>query len=384
MGEVIGLCWGAPPRFIDSVRRLFIGLVFGLAVGLGQFTDSSALQASECQGLLYEVSQIGKQEFEKKDRSLKHIITNSLVWLVGVDAARAALGFPSFDSTFLSNTVIDVTATAAAHQVSMGHLPGKLKKYIEGRENYKRRTWLNTSMAMAITLAFWAVGASHNGAPVGDAMAWLQGDVIPHSATAMVFALTWGIYKIHPYSKSFMFRTLPLRRDHKKFESLQQDYPQEMAEVQKQVDQRASELGLHKQGQENLAMVLLELARSNIKYEERLSSELIEDNRDIRKIIRKIEQTEDRSKKRKLRKKLISKLLKHYDSNEVDRAEIRKALDLGKPFDLEQSVELHRSLGQHEFQQWKALGLTAFIDQAMWVGLAGGVIFRAITEHAMH
>lgn len=179
-----------------------------------------------------------------------------------------------------------------------------------------------------------------------------------------------------------MFDELPKRRDQAFWKELHGDFPEEMSAVDRALLERIEEFGENSESWTKLAVNLLENARAMIPIENTIAESSLAQNRAIKKLLDKINQTSKEENIPKYRKRLIKQMLKIYDHGEYTE-EIEGILDLGAPFNLQNSIEMHRQLAKHEAKQWRRLNITAFIDQAVWVGISGGIIFRAITAWAV-
>lgn len=342
----------------------------------------SSLEAnSNCISLLSGIREAKPIDWEHKDRSLLAVAANSVIWLSGVESIRLLSNASAFGTAFIANTSIDVILTALSHQISLGNVPASFKKLLEGKQNYKRRALINTSMAMSVLLPIWAISAAASGAEIQSFEAWAQAEVIHPAGPALALGMLYSAYRIAPYIKKFFFQDIPLRADQKEWNELQTQFPEQMSQLEHIARDRARELNLETEIFEKLVMSLVEVVRLRIPYEERLSEELLA-NRSISNIADKISKSESELEKSRLRKKLIQKLIKLYDSG-LHQNSVNETLSLGEPFDSHSSLALHRYLNKRSWKKTLRLAVTAFIDQSFWVGFLGGVVLRGITGFAL-
>jgi len=358
-------------------------LVFFVFVFSGILSfSSSSFANSTCQSLLAGILESKPVDWEHRDRSLSAVAMNSVIWLSGSEAAQSLLGsHQAFGSAFIANTSIDVVLTMLSHQISLGRVPAKFKALFDGKQNYKRRALLNTTMAMSILLPIWTITAAATGAPVESFEAWMNGEVIKPLGAFGALALLYSAYRVAPYLKSYFFQHVPQRRDHKRWLQLWETFPDEMNVLETAAKTRADSFELSQAEFENLVLSMMEVVRLRIPYEERLSESLRSHGK-LKKSIQAISSETRDLKKASLRLGLTKSLLQLHDKG-LHQEDIQIALNLGEPFDALKSLELHRQLNERQKRKRMRLAMTGFIDQSIWVGFMGGVVLRALTGYSL-
>jgi hypothetical protein len=355
---------------------------FWSLVGANFFVSSNVFAGSACKTLLTGILESKAVDWEHRDRSLSAVALNSVIWLSGAEAAQSFFGsHQSFGSAFAANTSIDIVLTMMSHQISLGRVPAKFKSLFEGKQNYKRRALLNTTMAMSVLLPIWAITAAATGAPVTDLEGWLNGEVIKPLGVLGALGLLYSAYRIAPHIKSYFFQHIPQRRDHQRWLQLWEKFPDEMRVIESAAKNRADNFELSQAEFENLVLSMMEVVRLRIPFEEKISAPLANVNR-VKKSISAIE-AEDREPQKASLRLALTKSLLHLHDKGLHRSAVESVLSLGEPFDHSSSLELHRELNQRHQRKQLRLAVTGFVDQSIWVGFMGGVALRALTGYSL-
>ncbi len=369
-----------------------------LVLSLILFFASPSVSAAEqphCQGLLEQAAAADGDQHWAQGRnvfseSLPSLVVSNVLWLSAVEALRQ-FGFSEhaeITATFLRTVPIDTGLTALSHAIALGHLPW-LKRFLsaEGanpRLEFWARAGANGILGTAFISASWA----------------LSGIDLTPEHVAGAFGLCAGVYPVLQATKTYLFKIFPFARDSQWEQRLQCQVPSEAQALKERASVRARELGLSEVQASALYLNAIEALITSRPVEDALAASGWEarDRRIARisarvrwlELQRTLAPTPEAAlvKARNImrqRRLLINRVLELEARAEGDhRQSLRAALDLGAPFSNESSVEFQRVFRDRYSQYRSRLTIASFLDQAIAVGVAGGVFLYSTTYWATH
>lgn len=301
-------------------------------------TNSLNAKASICGSAMTKMAEANSEDWGKVPPSLKPLIAANLAMLIGVESVRGLAGWEhAFSSQFLVNTPIDMIITSFAHLIATGRAPKSLQDLTSGRRGYVARAATNTVINTAVILAMWHLAAFKLNASI----------TVNESLSAL--GLCTGFYFGIQFVKNKLFIELPRILDKRLLEKMKADIGPELTSLVQTARERSAVIEID-QNQVDLLFVsaLDQLIVGNKKKE-------------IWKILDEIEKT----------------------SNPELRQNLLQKIDLGPPFSLEQSLEIHRTLKKRYWRNKVLVRAGAVADQTIGVVLAGGILLRGLTQTAL-
>lgn len=283
---------------------------------------------------------------------------------------------PIFTESFWVTLPTDIMLTLISHALSLKEIPA-LQKFLDGkflgsRFEYFSRTLANTLVNSSVIVATWsAFGININKGTVGAAV-----------------ALCAAVYSVLQITKPFLFKTVPQKIGKSQFQEFQNLFP-EASEVWTQVAKES--LPLEEPRLEMHFVYALENIVLNILIEGRLKPQLVDPVLYQKAFSQKEKFLNDPSKKnyealRKLRLDIIKNLLGSLEKKEISvgvKEDIVQALKLDSELTPENSIRIHRYLIKTRRKRQAWFYTASFIDQAISVGIAGGIFLYSTTHWAL-
>jgi hypothetical protein len=332
-----------------------------------------------------------KSDWSPQDRvfsdTLGATILNGVTWLTAVQVAKSFLvreqGQPIFTEAYMLTVPIDILLTVVSHYISLGKVPG-LKKlldgnFIKGKLEYWYRTAVNTLISSSVIVASW-----------GAAGIDINSSTIVAAAT-----LSAGVYATLQVTKPYLFQTLPSRAGRRDTESLRASEPKLTEAYYQQALEQAVRLGVDPKQIEASFVYALDSLVLRTNYESRITHFALINHARISDILVKIEavkqqlQIETNQKLvlkltltlKNLRRKLVHNLLEIHSLG-AWQLEIQNILKIDQELGVYGSLKLHQHLDRSSKQRQKNLYLASLADQAIAVGIAGGVLLYSTTHWA--
>lgn len=331
-----------------------------------------------------------KRDWSPQDRvfsdTLGATIFTGVAWLTAVQVAKSFLiresGQPIFTHTYMLTVPIDVLLTVVSHFVSLGKVPGLQKimrgDFVKGKLEYWYRTAVNTVMSSSVIVASWAAA----------------GIDINSSTILAASTLSAGVYATLQVTKPFLFKTLPERKGIRANERFKENEPEISELLYKAALEQTDRLGVDIKTIETNFIYALDSLVLRTSYETRIPTDLLAHGR-ISKLIEQIAQVKEQLKLetevkqshrlaislKSLRRKLVHQLLDIY-SKGAWQNEIVRILKIDRELGVEGSIKLHRILDEISAERQTALYVASIADQALAVGIAGGVFLYSTTHWA--
>lgn len=301
--------------------------------------------------------------------SFQSTVVSGLTWLTLVQLIKHQFisdkNQPIFTDAFWVTVPTDIMITIASHALSLKELP-MLQKFMNGqflgaKFEYFARTLSNTLFNSSVIVATWAVaGIDIHAGTIGAAL-----------------GLCAAVYSVLQITKPFLFKSVPAKMGNKDFQNLKEKFPQ----VTQNWMAAAEELPLDSRSIENHFVYALDAVIYEIPFETR--TDLFPEIRD--QILKALKNGKTAQAKT-LRRNLVSQLIQKYDALKATQEQstvIEDILRLDSSITGVQSLEILRFLKQTHKQRQKWLYTASFLDQAIAVGIAGGVFLYSTTHWAM-
>ncbi len=312
--------------------------------------------------------------------SLESTIVSGLTWLTLVQVIKHQFvsnkNQPIFTESFWITLPTDIVLTLISHFLSLKDMP-TVRKFLNGeflgpKFEYFSRTFANTVVNSSVIVATWsAFGIDINSGTVGAAI-----------------SLCAAVYSVLQITKPFLFKTVPSHIGKKQYQEFQKIFP-EYAELWSQ--SAATALKLDPTSVENHFIYALEQIILSTPIENKIISVRLRALKSYRQIERfngkhsKMLSQSKFEKLKKLRRNLIRELIRVYEDpfiHEGILTEVRVALNLDSTVNSYQSLEIHRFLNKSHKSRQTWLYTASFLDQAIAVGIAGGVFLYSTTHWA--
>lgn len=330
-----------------------------------------------------KASQVDKDWAPQKNvfaDSIESTIVSGLTWLTLVQVIKhqfvANKNQPIFTESFWITLPTDIMLTLISHFLSLKEVP-MVRKFLNGeflspRFEYFSRTLANTLVNSSVIVATWSMfGIDINSGTVGAAV-----------------TLCAAVYSVLQITKPFLFKTVPSYLGQKHSQEFQKIFPEYASEWK---DVAKDFLSLDPVSVENHFVYALDQILLGYPIENKIKSNqlrYLKSYKDIQiyKIKNENQFSQAKLKKLKnLRRNLIDDLIREYDNplNEIGLlVEIAGALRIDSTVSVIQSIEIHRFLNKTYKSRQAWLYTASFLDQAIAVGIAGGVFLYSTTHWA--
>ena len=312
--------------------------------------------------------------------SLPSTIVSSAMWLSFVQLIRFASSGESasyFSDAFLLTLPIDVALTLISHAISVGNIP-YLKAATEGKlfgPNYEFATRVasNVLVASSVIVSGWAIA----------------GIDLSSEKVLAAFALCAAVYPSLQYTKNFLFKKVPERKNTLDFKRLKSEAPLLTSNLQTSLQARAKELDISSKDFEASFTNVLDAVVFSEAWELRIkNSELLNNKKiyakylDIQKIKKAFYSINSESAAQKLllklqsaRRALVEQVLVSSSSLSLaQQMHYKNFIHFDKSTSLDENIILLERLVKIHKEKRFMIFSSSIIDQALAVGIAGGIL----------
>lgn len=353
-----------------------------------QFAQASSNQLS-CKHSFKHSEKLEQADWHKPanvfSNSLGSTITNGVLWLTAVQAIKY-MAFKEQGAEFLTNAFmvtvpLDIGLTLVSHWISLGKFPA-LKNFTEGKTfgpkyEFWSRVAANVSISTLGITSAWAI-ANQFGAKIP-----IQLDTI--SAAIILCMLVYPTLQV---TKPFLLDKLPNlsnSRDQKEVEKIMGPL---FNKIKAKIQSKAKDENIDPLEAEKLFLQMLDLVISANNWEQKITdTSLVDNNLRIKTLLKRISSLKKQStNENKISLVRLRQELSYEASKEIQKSKYSESLE-NHVFAIEglgsrQSIELISKLGKIRRNRAIKVFGASVVDQALAVGIAGGVLLYGTTHWA--
>ncbi len=302
----------------------------------------------------------------------------------------AQAGDPVFSDAFFLTLAPDALLTWLSHFISLGHFPS-VERFFAGktfgqRYEFLTRVTANAALGVGVIVANW----------------WRVGVPVTVETTCGAAALCAAVYPVLITMKGLLFKRFPTYADKKSRASLERNHPAEIETLFEQAMNRADEVGVERKQAETMFLSFIEGVVTSHPYEDLISADSVLNNdltiqflkADLKAMQSKMLEAENDDAKLSaikmqmpLRRKLVNRLLAIFDAaviqeNRALQTEIIELLRVSPEHSESTTIDIHRTLSKRAAKYWANIVGASLMDQAISVGVAGGVFLYAVNHWA--